>query len=437
MILYSDRIQLPTIEYIHKHKGHQYSDDILCFDIETTSLFDIEGEFKPYDYTRPKEYYIGREKKALPYIWQFGYNEKVYYSNDFHKFGDVLERIARPDVEQFIFCHNLAYEFNYLVGLFKKRGWTLSGVIARGIRKVIQFHIDELNITFRCSYALTGMSLASAGENFGCKHGKMVGDLDYRKPRSPLSVPYMTKEELTYCEMDIRVMYEFLSVYKERYKHVRSIPLTQTGEVRKEMNSHVTYWYHRDVWSRVPSSLIYMKLMSAFMGGVTHANYIHVGKVREVMSYDFASSYPFRMVTCKFPIGKWFEITEKEIDHYKKDYAILYHVKLRNFKSKFYNHYIPSSKAIDKVGCRFDNGRIIKGIMCELTITDVDFEIIKKMYEIETIEVLDVHACPKSYLPKEVIEFILEMYGRKTQLKGVIGHEELYSRAKACINSLY
>ena len=177
--------------------------------------------------------------------------------------------------------------------------------------------------------------------------------------------------------------------------------------------------------------------MCAFMGGVTHANYIHTRKIRKVSSYDYASSYPFRMVTCKFPLGHWFSIQESEIDKMKKDNCLLFHVVLHNFKSKFLNHYIPSSKALDKVGCRYDNGRIIKGTRAEFFLTDVDMEIITHSYDIERIEYLEIHACKKAYLPKPIIEFILEMYGRKTTLKGVIGKEELYMKAKQCINSLY
>lgn len=442
MIEYNNLIQLPKIEQIYTYRKKRTSDEILTFDLEATSLFDIEGEFLPYDYKLPKSYYIGREKKALPYIWQFGYNDKVYYSSNFHLFGDLLKQIATPDVEQFIFVHNLAYDAHFIFGVIKKRGWHLSNVIARGIRKVIQFHIDELNITFRCSYALSGLSLAVWGEQMKCEHIKLCGELDYRKARSPLSVKYMTPQELAYCENDILVLYEALKTYRDRYKHLSRIPLTQTGEVRKEMNANVSYWYHKDVWSRIPPPEIYMRLMSCFMGGVVHANYTHTGKVRRVASYDFASSYPTRMVTEKFPIGVWFRISKREIDNMKKGCCILYHVRLHNFKSKFLNHFLPSSKCIDKVGCRYDNGRLISGKRCECHLTDVDMEIVKRSYDIKEVEILDLYACHKKYLPKEVIEFILEYFGRKTKLKGLTNEdipnaEEMYMHSKACINALY
>lgn len=442
MTLYKDSVQLPKTERIYKSRGVMYSDEVLCFDIEATSLFDIEGEFKPYDYSRPKEYYIGKEKKALPYIWQFSFNDEVFYSNEFFTFGNLLEGLHEQakDVHHYIYCHNLSYDCHFLFNIIKKNGWHLSGVIARGIRKVIQFHIDELNITFRCSYALTNLGLARAGEHFNCEHAKMVGDLDYHIPRSPNSVASMTKEEFGYCENDLRVMFDFLSGhFLERYKHIKNIPLTQTGEVRKEMNGHVSYWYHRKIWDNIPDTKMYMMLMESFMGGVTHANFIHAGKVLDrVSSYDYASSYPFRMVTCKFPVGDWFPIQPHEIEYFEsEECAMIYHVRIHNFKSRFFNHYIPSSKALDKQGCRFDNGRIIEGTSCELFITSVDWEIIRKSYDIGKVDYLEIQCSHTAYLEKDVILYILEQYGRKTSLKNIEGQEDIYMKAKQCINSLY
>lgn len=425
-----------NITNVFKSKRKYYSDDILTFDIEVTSLFDIDGKLKPFDYSKSKDYYIGRDKKALPYIWQFGYNDTVYYSRNFYDFITLLLSISNENIHQFIYVHNLAYEFHFLVNLIKKMGWTIENLLARGLRKVIQFSIKELNITFRCSFALTNLSLQKSGEQFNTPHSKLVGDLDYNIARSPLTP--LSKEELSYCENDILVMYEFLQIYKREYGHIKNIPITQTGEVRKDLNTRITYPYRQHVWRTVPNPTIMQMLMWSFMGGQVHANMIYSGKVIENMgSFDYASRYPFTMATSQFPDSQFFRIDEEEIDYFKKSCYLLYHVKFYNFKSRLYNNYIPSSKCVGKIGCRYDNGRIIKGEEIEMCITDIDFDIIRESYTIEKIEYIDIYASYKKYLPKEIILFLLEYYNKKTKLKDIESQEYLYMKSKQKINSSF
>jgi hypothetical protein len=107
------------------------------------------------------------------------------------------------------------------------------------------------------------------------------------------------------------------------------------------------------------------------------------------------------MATSQLPDSQFFRIDEDEIEDFKKSCCILYHVKFYNFKSKLYNNYIPSSKCVGKKGCRFDNGRIIKGEEIEMCVTDIDFDIINDSYEIEEIGYIDIYASYKKYLPKE------------------------------------
>jgi len=419
-----------------KIKRKMYSNDILCFDIETTSLFYIDGEFKTFDYSKPKEFYKGIEKRALPYIWQFSFNDKTYYCRDFMMFGILLKAISDENIKQYIYIHNLAFEFHWLLNIIKKFNWHIENILARGVRKVIQFEVKELNIVFRCSYALTNLSLEKSGLQFNTEHSKLVGNLDYNVARSPLTK--LSTKELEYCENDIIVMYEFLQIYREEYGSIKNIPITQTGEVRKDINKHVDYGYHKKVWQNIPDSTIYQMLMCAFMGGVTHANMKHSGKVlNNVASFDYSSSYPFRLVTCKFPSTKFFRIDTDEIEYFKEKCCILYHIKIKNFKSKLYNNYIPSSKCIVKKGCRYDNGRIIKGAEIEIYLTDVDLEIIQSSYQIEEIEYIDIYASYKNYLPKVIIELILDYFEKKTKLKGNADFEYLYMKSKQKINSMF
>ena len=85
----------------------------------------------------------------------------------------------------------------------------------------------------------------------------------------------------------------------------------------------------------------------------------------------------------------------------------------------------------------YDNGRIRKCDVLQMWCTNVDLEIITYNYKIKKIIYEEIYFSELDYLDIRVIQFILKLYGEKTQLKGVQGSEEIYKKAKAYINSLY
>lgn len=422
---------------VRKNKKTYYSDTIYTYDIEVTTLFEMDGKFKAFDFTKDKKFYQDVRKVSLPYVSQFSIDDDVYCFRDFYLFIDILQKISDEKVTKIIWVHNLSYEFQFLLNLINKQGWTIDKYIARGKRKIIFFTLREINIEFRCTYALTNLSLYNASIEYQCENQKQIGKLDYNIARSPLTI--LTDDNLLYCEFDLRVMIDFLRYFKNEYKHLFNIPYTQTGELRRMLkDKYVDYYYISKRQDSVPEAGIYTSLMSAFWGGVTHANYIHVEEVKQnVKSVDYSSSYPLRLCTEKYATGRWFEISENEIASYADVCCIIYSVRLYNIKSRLLNHYIPFSKSTHVKKARFDNGRIISAEYLELVITDIDFDIIRKSYNIETIEYEFIYASFKKYLEKEVIEAILDLYNEKTKLKNVEEMIFSYNKSKQRINACF
>ena len=423
------------------------SDTIYVFDIETTSLFNINGKYQTFDFSKEPSFYDGVDKVSLCYIWMFGIEDQVYYGRELRDFEEVLLSISSPDCYKVIWCHNLSYEMCFLMSIFEDK-YTITDVCARSIKKPIEFRIKELNIIFRCSYMLTNLSLASAGKEY-TKLEKKVGDLDYNKVRSPLTK--MTKKELGYCEYDIRVVTEIIRYYLREYNHMYSIPLTSTGTVRKALKEHVDIWYIKHQQELVPNRHIYLLLWQCFAGGFTHANMLHSNKVfhEDIESEDEASEYPAKMVTEMFPCGEFMKCDASQYDDTfnRSCYAFLFVVELTNVKSKYYTHFMQSSKCYEyyewlKKECTadvlIDNGRIQKVDKATLVLTDVDFEILKKNYTMD-VKILECYKAKKDYLDVRVIKFILGLYGNKTTLKGIEDEQTktIYRRDKGRLNSCY
>lgn len=215
-----------------------YSDDIFVFDLEASSgWINDYGYIITFDECLGEEWYNHHEKLAIPYIWQFGYNDKYYYKRELTDFIQVLEDLrAVDDSWKIIYIHNASYEWQWLLNICKD---DISRIFARQERKLMYWEMEKYHIQIRCSYFLTNKSLALWGETLGIK--KRIGLLDYNADfRTPLTP--LTAEEFEYCEYDLRIMTAGLLQYRKEYEHLHNIPYTSTGEVRRDVKRGCKYY---------------------------------------------------------------------------------------------------------------------------------------------------------------------------------------------------
>lgn len=185
----------------------------------------------------------------------------------------------------------------------------------------------------------------------------------------------------------------------------------------------------------------------AFRGGNTHANRINAGRVcMGVASFDKASSYPFEMMTKKFP-GKFFKMkqyTEKEFNWFytrKNEFALLCVVAYKNIrlKDKIAMPYISTSrcKSLSIRNHRRDNGRLIEAEYCSLAVTELDLEIIRKQYDFDEERFDQIYYAKKYPLSDEEKSVIMRYYKAKTELKGIPQKLYEYNRSKSLLNALF
>lgn len=443
MIEYTNQMQTTDLD-IEIHRSHhkkkngkspitKYCNSIMTFDIEVSSAWLENGKVVPYRKGESADYWNNLQPLALCYIWQFSCDGVVYYGRELRDFLKVLDDLP-SDVEIIIWVHNLSYEFHFLTNIL-----TWDSVFARSSHKPIKAKPKEYpNIEFRCTYMLTRLSLATWGEQLGV--AKMVGDLDYDKLRTPLTK--LTDKELKYCEKDCLVVEAGIKSYLKKYKKQRFIPMTQTGTVRQEVKEILMSdeEYVKKIKRLVPKSPEeYKRLQTVFAGGYTHANRYWSGQTIEghIEHYDFASSYPTVMVAEKYPMTPWLYLgSEMPSEDSFEDYAYILILKFSQLKSISLNTYIQASK-VNAKNMKLDNGRVISADELTITITEQDYITIKNNYEWESLEVIKVYRSKKDYLPKPFVEYILELYANKTELKDVEGKEELYMQSKQYINSMF
>lgn len=410
---------------LSKSRKVKYFEIPIAWDIEVTSFISRDIE-----------------KVACMYCWALSVKGNVILGRTWDDFENVYEKLIElynpsPNRRLLIYIQNLAYEFQFIC---KRFSW--SRVFALKERKPLSCVTTE-NVEFRCSYALSGFSLEKIGENLQrYKIKKLVGDLDYSKPRH--SNTPLTDKEWKYVINDVQVVVAYIQETAENDGGYHKIPLTKTGYVRNYCREEC---FKDPKYKRLISLLTldateYKQLKSAFAGGYTHANW-HAAKfvITNMDSYDFTSSYPYTMIAEKFPMSKSKLVdikSDNEFEYYLENYCCLFDIEIEGLDG-----WDAPDHILSRAKCRIcenpvvNNGRIITADRIVTTMTEVDFESFRKFYKCKRFRVAEFRIYEKQYLPTPFVKAILNLYKDKTELKDVPGKEVEYMKSKGMINSAY
>lgn len=440
MLHYSEMIayisKIPAFKTVKNNKKVEFYNIEAGFDIETTSLK------------------VGDDKRAFMYVWQIGigYQNRVFYGRTWLEFVDLMEQLSdylelSETKRLVIYVHNLGYEFQFMRKYFE---WL--DIFSASERKPIKA-LCSLGVEFRDSLILSGQSLEYTAKNLAThKVRKMVGDLDYsliRTHETPL-----TFDETNYCINDIQIILAYINEQIAYSGDITKIPMTNTGRVRKYVRDACyigegkagragRYTRYRSIMADLTLTTdVYTQLKRAFMGGFTHANANYVGDVVEnVTSIDFTSSYPSVMVSEKYPMSRFKDASCETVAEFEKladRYALIFNVRFINIRPAItQENYISASKCHELENPIINNGRVVSADSVFLTMTEIDYSIMKQAYDWDEIEIGDLKYAHKAYLPKAICESILKLYQGKTELKDVAGREVDYLLSKGMLNSIY
>lgn len=436
-----NRVSSEKYKLIWKKHGKTgyYVYNVPCsFDIETSS------------------FYENGEKRAIMYVWQFGFNGYVIIGRTWEQFITLLQRMnetlgLREDCILYCYVHNLSYEFQFM------REWlSWLNVFSVDTRKPIKA-LCNYYIQFNDSLILSGYKLETVGNNLQkYKVKKLVGDLDYTQLRTPDT--RLTDREIGYCVNDVLVVMAYIQEYIENENNkITNIPLTQTGTVRKFCRKNCYYGFSKDKVIQQQTYYDYRALMEtlkinnideynllkrAFQGGFTHANARYVNRLQQhVSSYDFTSSYPFVMISEMFPMGRGFlvkNMTADKYNLYNRKHLMVFNLKLIGVSPRVMaDNPISISRCISVKNPIVNNGRVVYADELVLSATNIDLEIYLRFYNVEHAEISQCYCYAKGYLPKNLILSILKVYNQKTKLKNVAGKEREYLHSKELLNSMY
>ena len=431
-------------------RGNNYTyNDILCSaDTETSKT-------GPAKYNGKGEY-IAQENIVV--AWTFsarceaGNICTVYGArpSDFVRFLEMVKAELCGE-RLFIFFHNLAYDWTFLeLFLFARFGFPVNQLNTKPHYPIsIEF---GNGITLRDSLIIAQTKLEKWADDLDVEHKKAVGKWDYDRIRDQRGE--FTEDELQYIEQDTLALVECLDkIMRQLRKHVYSIPLTCTGILREVVRTEGRKHNARDRFLRLaPSFELYNKLSLGYHGGYTHNNRHAAGWIwpdKEARDrgefptcYDFASSYPHRMLVDKMPCERFRHVpdimTRKEILRASEDTAFLFTFHAFGIVLKDPMEpmpYLQRSKCIYVSDVATDNGRILYAGEVSIVLTEIDLRIIDRQYKMIKHECTDVWLAGKRLLPKWYRDIVYKCFADKCILKK--GDKVAYNLAKAKLNSLY
>lgn len=422
------------------------------FDIETTTI--KAGEL---DYIATED----APPLAFPYLFQWNIYGCVIMVRQYEHAKRVFSWLAKYfrtalNRRLILFVHNLNYEYVFFKDIWK-------------IEQAYSFALDEHHpvtivtedgLMFRDSYKMSNMSLETLTKDWSNIYIKDKEIMDYSVLRTPYTK--LDANTLLYSALDVLSLSEAIQNFLAgRNENIWTICPTSTSFIRKNLkqtiglvNTKTRSKEQKDFlkWLQTVSITpdIFKLLTRCVRGGNTHANRAITGKLlKNVVHFDVCSMYPTYMVCYPiFPVSRWFKLDAgadlETIEALEANgYCTMFDVVLINprIKTGVTVPYISISKMIILKGQKMnatDNGRYLNGLeQIELSILGMEWDIIKRQYDFDDAFIMRGYFNRKGYLPDILRRFVLDLYEKKTTLKGIEDKTIEFAIAKAELNGVY
>lgn len=372
----------------------------------------------------------------------YGHNIVTLYGRTPSEFTDCVSMIcsAMRGHYTIIYFHNLSYDYVFLRKfLFRDYGYPDKQLNTKSHYPVCLTWEEGLII--KDSLILAQRSLEKWAEDMDVQHKKSVGKWDYdllRDQNTPLS-----EDELEYIEHDTLAGVECIdALMHQLHKRIHTMPYTATGIPREAVRKIAKKNRGRKLFESAALTFDQYRIAEmVYHGGYTHANRHEIGYINPAVAYDFASSYPFVMLSEKYPMEKFMRISDcspEEVLHDSEDTAFMFRLVL--VRPRLKNDLLPMpalqlSKCVKTINAISDNGRILCAEYASIYLTEADLEVIMQQYDFDVARCVEVYAAHKDYLPRWFTDYVYKCFTDKTMLKG--GDPVAYALAKATVNSLY
>lgn len=379
-----------------------------------------------------------------------------------HRDGTEEDKVSAPYTLP-IFIHNLRHEYSFMKNEFKfEKPFFLDK------KERNPLYLFDGKFVYIDSYKIFPKKLEEVAKAY-CSLQKMVGDLDYKVERNTEDAKKLTDKELMYCVRDTQILVELANfVFEHYFIPYGRLPLTQNQIIKIIIKSYFDKLNkeEKDTMTKFLKAQTLTQDQYLFIRDEGFRGGYCASSLREikgpVLYGDEASAYMSAIMHGHYPVSAYRSprtkpVNEKDLDFFAK-------TKCFQARVKFYDLIAKGDKLIKYEGrsnvtwCLADgtypktpeefslakksikttaSGKIWKAPCIEVSITDIDWEIYKKVYSWSKIEIGRFEVATKGELPDYIKQAALYLYGTKAQLKknGIKGPQ--YQSAKTLVSNVF
>lgn len=289
-----------------------------------------------------------------------------------------------------LYFHNMKFDSSYIMCWAFSHGWNhtwekcdrcFTSIISdAGQYYMLRFWKDDAVITIYDSFKIISLPVADIGGAFGIPVSK--GEIDYEKPRPPGYVP--TIEEWDYLHRDCDIVYKGLKVIFAAGLD----KMTQSANAYARYAEQIGYKKFKK-WFPLLTREEDEYCRKAYYGGSSQVGKKFKGlSVGAGIVLDYNSMYPAKMRFELLPWGK--PVCGKGRAQVTKEFPL--YIQRLTCSLKVKGDHIPS--VMGKHVSRFRDVKFIEetdGII-ELTLTNVDIDLMMEQYEVYNITWLDYYS---------------------------------------------
>ena len=431
-----------------KFKSGTFSDVIMMADTETSKSEDYK-ELDEFGNPEPCENHVCAWSLSIRF---FHRNIVTLYGSRPSEFTACLHNIRNvlPGDEFYLYFHNLSYDHFFLRRFIYKEFGAPTKTLNTKPHYPISLRFNN-GMIIKDSLILAGCKLEKWANDLDVEHKKAVGSWEYDKVRNQDWISNITTEELKYIECDTLAGVECIdALCINLKKSVYSLPLTATGIIREEVRNRAKANKGHDWFLRMaPDFDLYNMMVRLYHGGFSHGSRFIIGEILNAAltrGFDFASSYPFCLISEKYPCTKFIKHDKKEKPDYilrnSDKFAFLFRISFINIRLKDPLEPMPAlqtSKCKHTINLVTDNGRVISAGFCDIEMCEQDLIVMNDLYEWDDSTMCDnIYIAGKNYLPRWFTDYVFELFEAKSKLKYVIPFDPVnYSLSKSRVNGVY
>lgn len=322
--------------------------------------------FADFETTQPN-----KDNKVFVYLWCILSGNEVYTGKTLETFINKLETLNGV-----VYFHNLKFDFSYIHYYLIKNNIEYKLLEKKGTI----YQVKLFDIQLRDSMNFLPMSLKEVGENYCTKYQKTSIDYNVQEGHDA------TEEEITYCINDCRVVEEGLTNYLNTLEEIlNSVNCVKSVKKlhKKLTNAGIAFEAFKELsmfeqLCPKTSKQQYDAWKGSYRGGFVYSN--PKGIVTNVKMIDCNSMYPHIYSTIEMPYGNAFKFNDWEkLERYKFYIVNIF------IKYELKPGYIPIiGGGVSKYG-GINYKSSSNGEFEELTLCNIDLELIKRFYNCEII----------------------------------------------------